>query len=317
MLHVILFILKLIGYLILGIIVLLALMLTAVLLSPFSYQARGKCDKEIKNLDVHGSFTYLFHLISGEINYKKEQFTWKIRIAWIRKSNIAETVDVKKEDVKKSDILQSDNDKILTAMEEKEVEKPIYKPKIVVSETKKEIVQEETTSKKNADIKSKKQKKLNLYERAVSKLRTLRCTVQKVCDKIKLLIQKKNILMAFITEETHVAAFKKLICELKKLLKKCCPKKVEGDICFGFEEPDLTGKVLAVLGMIYPLIGEHLNISPDFEKSVLDGRLFIKGKIRISSIVKMAWNLVWTKNVRTTIGDIRKFSFDEGGVQNG
>ena len=224
---------------------------------------------------------------------------------------------MKKEDVKKSDILQSDNDKILTAMEEREVEKPIYKPKTVVSETKKEIVQEETTSKKNADIKSKKQKKLNLYERAVSKLRTLRCTVQKVCDKIKLLIQKKNILMAFITEETHVAAFKKLICELKKLLKKCCPKKVEGDICFGFEEPDLTGKVLAVLGMIYPLIGEHLNVSPDFEKSVLDGRLFIKGKIRISSIVKMAWNLVWTKNVRTTIGDIRKFSFDEGGVQNG
>ena len=97
MLHVILFILKLIGYLILGIIVLLALMLITVLLSPFCYQARGKCDKEIKNLDVHGSFTYLFHLISGEINYKKEQFTWKIRIAWIQKSNIAETTDVKKE----------------------------------------------------------------------------------------------------------------------------------------------------------------------------------------------------------------------------
>ena len=53
MLHVILFILKLIGYLILGIIVLLALMLITVLLSPFCYQARGKCDKEIKNLDVH------------------------------------------------------------------------------------------------------------------------------------------------------------------------------------------------------------------------------------------------------------------------
>ena len=140
MLHVILFILKLIGYLILGIIVLLALILTAVLLSPFCYQVRGKCNKEIKNLDVHGSFTYLFHLISGEINYKKEQFTWKIRIAWIQKSNITEMVDVKKEDVKKIDIPQSDNDKILTAMEEKEVEQPIHKPKAVVPETKLSLI---------------------------------------------------------------------------------------------------------------------------------------------------------------------------------
>ena len=42
--------------------------------------------------------------------------------AYIQKSNIAETTDVKKENVKKSDVLQSDNDKILTAMEEKEGE---------------------------------------------------------------------------------------------------------------------------------------------------------------------------------------------------
>lgn len=317
MLHVILFILKLIGCLILGIIVLLAIVLAAILLSPFRYQVKGRCDKELKNLDVHGTFSYLFHLIAGKINYEKEELTWEVRVAWIRKSNTAEFMDDKKQGESEVDVQLPEEDKVMTATEAMDTPKEESSVAISEKETKKKETEEKETERKRTEEKTPKKDNDERKSTKETLPRKLMCTIRKVYDKIKSLIRKKDILMAFITDETHMSAFSKFICEIKKWLKKWCPRDVQGNVQFGFEEPDLTGKMLAVLGMIYPFIGEHVSIRPDFETPVLDGDLSVKGKLRLSSIAKMAWNLVWTKNVRTTIRDIMKFSFDEGGTENG
>lgn len=342
MLHVILFILKLIGCLILGIIILIALLIAAILISPFRYQMKGYCDREIKNLEVSGKFSYLFHLIEGKMNYEKEQFIWELKVAWIRKSNAPEVQEDRKfglETETESEEREQEK-KVMTAMETKPnlPEHKKVQEKIVQEETTIDAQKEETmvnTKRENPEKgqnrkESKKQianekkekesqeiKKSSILDKLKSVGQTLMCTIRKVCDKIKSLIRKKEILVTFITEETHMAAWKKVIGEIKKLLKKCCPQDVRGKIRFGFEDPSVTGKLLAAAGIIYPLIGEHVEIYPDFEEVVLDGDLSVKGRVRLSSVAKMAWNLVWNKSVRKTIRDIMKFSFDEGGTGNG
>ena len=314
MLHVILFILKLIGCLILGIIVLIALVIAAILMSPFRYQMKGCCDGEIKNLEVNGKFSYLFHLIAGEVNYEKEQFTWKLKIAWIRKSNTSEVQEDKKSELETE--IESEEraqeEKVMTAMETKSnlPENKKSQEKTIQKETTIGVQKEETAGNTKRENAKKEQRLKSIGQ-------SLMCTIRKVCDKIKSLIRKKEILMTFITDEIHMTAWKKMIDEIKKWLKKWCPRDVTGKICFGFEDPSVTGKVLAVVGMIYSLIGEHVEIYPDFEEVVLAGDLSVKGKVRLSSIAGMAWNLVWNKSVRKTIRDIMKFSFDEGGTGNG
>lgn len=342
MLHVILFILKLIACLILGIIALIALLIAAILMSPFRYQMKGYCDREIKNLEVNGKFSYFFHLIAGKVNYEKEQFTWELKVAWIRKGNAFEVQEDKesKLETETESEERAQKEKVMTAMEAKPdlSEHKKAQEKIVQEETTIDVQKEETavntkredpkkernrkeSKKQIADEKKEKEsqeiKKSSLLDKLKSVGQILMCTIQKVCDKIKSLIQKKEILVTFITEETHMTAWKKVIGEIKKLLKKCCPRDVTGKIRFGFEDPSVTGKVLAATGIIYPLIGEHVEIYPDFEEVVLDGDLSVKGRIRLSSIAKMAWNLVWNKSVRKTIRDIMKFSFNEGGTGNG
>ena len=106
---------------------------------------------------MHGSFYLFVSSDFREINYK--------RAVYLENTYCLDTKKVhyrngrcEKENVKKIDVPQPDNDKILTAMEEKEVEQPIHKPKAVVPETKEEHVQEETTSEKKAEIKSKRKK---------------------------------------------------------------------------------------------------------------------------------------------------------------
>ena len=64
-----------------------------------------------------------------------------------------------------------------------------------------------------------------------------------------------------------------------RLLKFLRPKKLTGNLHFGFEDPSVTGKVLAVLGALYPFYGEHIRINPDFENEIFEGDVLVKGNI--------------------------------------
>ena len=82
MLHIILFILKLIGFLILGILALLLLLTAVFLLAPFVYRAEFSADNSPESIRGSIRFHWLMHLISGHVSYEDGTFTWHIRAAW-------------------------------------------------------------------------------------------------------------------------------------------------------------------------------------------------------------------------------------------
>ena len=131
-------------------------------------------------------------------------------------------------------------------------------------------------------------------------------TFRRFCDKMKALMRKKERLSAFITNETHKSAFHKVLAESRRFLGYLHPKRLEGEIEFGFEDPALTGYTLAWISLIYPMFGEYVEIKTDFHHRILKGHLLAEGKIRILYVLIPAWNLIWDKNVRTTFRHIRK-----------
>ena len=106
--------------------------------------------------------------------------------------------------------------------------------------------------------------------------------------------------MEFLTDEIHRSAFMKCLTELRRLFCFLKPSKCEADLEFGFSDPSVTGYVLAGASLIYPFIGECVEITPNFDEKVL------KGKAMIEIVL---WNLLWNKNIRTTISHIRKLRF--------
>ena len=82
MLHIILFILKIIGFLILGILALLLLLTAVFLLAPFVYRAEFSADNSPESIRGSIRFHWLMHLISGHVSYEDGTFTWHIRAAW-------------------------------------------------------------------------------------------------------------------------------------------------------------------------------------------------------------------------------------------
>lgn len=299
MIHILLLILKMIGVIIAVILGILVLLVCVVIFTPVRYQLDASCDGALDSLKVTGKVTWLLHLFRVDLIYEGRKLTWKIRAAWKRIKSEPEDDSALKEEVK-------DCEKELEEELEKELEELVESG---VEEREKESETSEKGKKASEKKSSQTTEKSGLSEKTEKKHKadTIKCIIQKICDKIKLLSEKKEKIMEAVSDEVHKKAFIKTKNEVFKLLRRWKPKKLKADIHYGFEDPCLTGQVLAGLSVIYPFVGEHLEVEPDFENKVLEGSLQVKGNIRMFPIVCLLWNLVWCREVRKTYFDIKNF----------
>lgn len=323
MLHIILLILKIIGWILLAILGLIVLLICITIFVPLRYQADGSCKGTLESLYGKIKFSWFCHLISGFAVYENGKLDWTIRIAW-KKLRAEEEVAVqaeedfpykeevldKEEVTGKGDVLDKGGlDWKETPKKDKSADKKdAPKEEAVLSPIKGNLPANRKAPSKGQGGFSKLK---DLYQKIIRKIREfyekIKYTIQKFCDTIEALLVKKEKLESFITDEIHKAAFAAGLVEVKRLLRFLKPKKLTVDVHFGFEDPCITGQVLALLSVVYPFIGEHADIQPDFEQKILEGEVMASGKIRFLYIVIIGWNLIWNKNVRTTFRHVRKF----------
>lgn len=309
MLHIIFFILKCIGWFLLAILGLVLLLTCIVLFVPFRYQVQGECTGKLNTLCGKIRFSWLLHLLDGTVAYQDGEADWNIRIAWKRITSDLEAQSIEEDEAPGrdtgSDKEESNAANVIEASEKIPEPKKLETKAQSLKEKKTASKETRTQKEKTVDtaLKIKKEKK----ESRISKIfEKIKYTFKKICGTISSLKEKKDKIMTFLTDEVHQSAFRAALKEVKKLLLRLRPKRLEGRVHYGFEDPSLTGYVLAAASMVYPLFGEQAEIHPDFENKVLEGEVNVTGKIRTIYAVMMGWNLIWNKNVRTTFKHIRK-----------
>lgn len=72
------------------------------------------------------------------------------------------------------------------------------------------------------------------------------------------------------------------------LLRHIRPRKLEGRLHFGTGDPCLTGRILGVFAMFYPLYQKSFILVPDFEQACLEAKLKAKGSARLCWILLFA-----------------------------
>ena len=55
--------------------------------------------------------------------------------------------------------------------------------------------------------------------------------------------------------------------------------------------------------------GENMDLEPDFEKRVLEGSVYVKGRLRTVHMAVFAAKMLLDKNIRSTYHDIREFKW--------
>ena len=303
MLHIILLIFKIIGILLAAILGILVLLLCIVLFVPVKYNVQGDCKGNLETLDAEVKVSWFLHLISAYASYRDQSLEWQVRIGWKKLNSPTDEVpgdeveEVVEEDVERP--LQKIFDFVGDVAEER-VREPLKEPLKEIGST----VQEEAEEVKKDGFRGK----IGAVWRWIkSFFNKLKYTFHKICDSIESLIEKKDHILDFLTDEDHKVAFGRLKKEGFKLLKRLKPKRFHVNVHFGFDDPYRTGQVLAGCSMLYPFIGNNASIRPDFEKKILEGSLTMRGRVKVFYFVALGWNLIWNKEVRKTYRDIRSF----------
>lgn len=317
MLHTLFLILKIIGIILAVILGLVLLVICIVLFVPICYRADLHGSGSAKELTVHAKVSFLFGLIKAVFALENGKTDLSVRIAW-KKLGDSDPVEDKARDrdgempkpekkavMQKSQTIQKEEqqDGTPNRITDKAVEDETEKIEKTEQSAK---IYPESTEKKQRKKKERKEDSdsASKIEQITEKIK---CTYRKFCDKINQITEKKDKISDFLTDETHKNAFLKLKNEAFHLLKILKPKKIQGEITFGFEDPSLTGRILAWISMIYPWIGEHTDITPDFEHRTLSGDLSIRGRLYVITLVVTAIRLILSKAVRRSFKDIRNF----------
>ena len=317
MLHILFLILKIIGIILAVILGLILLVICIVLFVPICYKADLHGSGNARELTVHAKVSWLFGLIKAVFALENGKPDLSVRIAW-KKFGDSEPVEDKAEDraeekpkPEKKAVMQENQtiqkkekqDGTTNQITDKSVENQPEKTEKIEKPAK--------THQEGAEKKQRKKKDRKEDSDSASKIEQItekiKCTYHKFCDKINEITEKKDKISDFLTDETHKKAFLKLKNEAFHLLKKLKPKKIQGEITFGFEDPSLTGRLLAWISMIYPWIGEHTDITPDFEHRTLSGDLSICGRLYVITPVVTAIRLILSNAVRRSFKDIRNF----------
>lgn len=281
MLHILFLILKIIGIILLVIIGIAIALVGIVLFVPVRYRIKAETTESLKGLRLEAKATWLLHLISAFVVYKEKKLDWQVRIAW-KKFRVS---DVESKQEKSSDV----NKKSETMLEQQDT---------LQKQGSEETPREKSEPQDVPEAKPKVKKSVKANKKKVNWFEKIKCTIKSICDKIK---KVKD----YITDETHLKALLRLKNELVFFLKKIKPDKMKGFVRFGLEDPYNTGIVLAVLSVLYPFYGENFEIYPEFEKEILEGDVFIKGRIHFIHLLLIICKIYFDDNVKVAYKNLK------------
>ena len=122
--------------------------------------------------------------------------------------------------------------------------------------------------------------------------------VDEICDKIKRVrLEIRYYRNVYNSNEAKNAIYviKK---RLKKIFSKIIPRRVHADVTFGFDSPDITGKVFGIYTLFAKRFDRTSKVVPDFERKIFEGEIFCKGYFNVWCILWNGLMIILNKNVR-------------------
>lgn len=346
MLHIILLILKIIGIVLLCILGIVLLAILSVLFVPVRYRielSREEGEGE-PPLAAKAKITWLMHLVNILIRYPSDETYVRFRIFVFTLLRIPETPQKTSGSAKRNKTLQKSKSETAHAgamdtKEPKTREKPedeqipeaagkesgIYKeisaerdkniPSVTIQAQKRGetgLPEKEKTDQPEEKTSFLKRlgKKIewikNIFRKIKALIENIQYTIINFCDKIKSVLNQISYYRRLIESDVFQQSLKLCKGELMSVLKSLKPQKFEANLIVGMEDPAATGEILAIWGMLYPFIGEHVNIAGDFENNRMEGYVLLKGKIKVITFVRAAIRIYFNKDIKKLIKLLKK-----------
>lgn len=282
-----LMILKVIGWILLGVLGLLIGVLLLVLFVPVRYRfAVSKYETVRGQIRI----TWLLHMFSAAFTYE-EEFHTDIRFFGR---------NLFREEEEPADAKESIEQGTRETLEH--AGRVIEDPKSI-SETKETVVQETEVEKQTTD-------RIPIYRKIANKVTVF---LKKTKQNMTSVWQKWQDIRSFFENEANQATLKLIWRQIRKILHHLRPVKLQGKVMFGFDDPYTTGQVLSAAAVAYPWYGRSIQIIPCFEDEILEGELQGQGRICLGVLLYQGIRILLDRNFRKLLKQWRR----KGGVQYG
>ena len=287
MLHVILQILAIIGIIFLCILGFSLLLTAVVLFVPIRYRAKGKREGEVLEATVKA--TYLLHLLTVKFAYP-EPGTIAVRLFGIK---IYESARTKAEDKKDIQTEVRAETKSGADTEDRNM-------------SEKENVSENEVPE---DVSKQEKEKKSLIDKIQYTFNTICDKIRNIIEKIKEVFQNISYYKEILTKTENKKLYGRIKERILKVLKSIRPRVIKADLRIGTGSPDTTAYIYGIYGMIMPILGKNvknIHIDLDFENTVYEGEVFLKGRITLFTILVQAVKVALDKQLHVFLKQLKR-----------
>lgn len=321
MLHIIIFILKIIGILLLVILGLILLLVSSVLFVPITYKVRAERKDGV--IQVRAVAGWMFRLLSVHYRLHTSQEPMQLLQGRILGIPVWKPLEPKKEKPKKAEKKSKEKQSKPKQMEAKQLEqkaevkssdkakerlKKDLTPGTAVAsvpQPEPEVSRQEQPQDKQAQTKPPRQsilkKLLYAIRRIYGKITAIGRGLFSLVVKLLHMPEKASETIGTLTDfwnlEENVKARESIWRELKFLWKHSRPRKADLTLHFGFEDPSWTGQCMGVLSILNVWYPGRIFLKPEFEQEIFEGTLYIKGHMMLAVPLLSIFRLWRDENV--------------------
>lgn len=321
MLHIIIFILKIIGILLLVILGLILLLVSSVLFVPITYKVRAERKDGV--IQVRAVAGWMFRLLSVHYRLHTSQEPMQLLQGRILGIPVWKPLEPRKEKPKKAEKKSKEKQSKPKQMEAKQLEqkaevkssdkarerlKKDLTPGTAVAtvpQPEPEVSRQEQPQDKQAQTKPPRQsilkKLLYAIRRIYGKITAIGRGLFSLVVKLLHMPEKASETIGTLTDfwnlEENVKARESIWRELKFLWKHSRPRKADLTLHFGFEDPSWTGQCMGVLSILNVWYPGRIFLKPEFEQEIFEGTLYIKGHMMLAVPLLSIFRLWRDENV--------------------
>lgn len=266
------------------------------------------------------------HIFRGVISYDEELF-YSIKALWFNiyssdveskkekrpKKNTENNTKEKNTKNKHIDAIEDKADNAVSKDKQDGVEKAgleeadCIQKKLSLEKSYDEVKEsdEKSTIEENGKLHTLVNKIKNVYykikafiRRAIDTVKAALNKSQAAADTIK---HKYTEIRNKVTDPENIEFVRFLWTQIKAVMNIIKPAKYNVNIRYGFEDSATTGWVAVRLAVLYGLMGMDVSIIPDFDNSIFEGDIYMKGRFNLYSFLIIAVRLYRNKSFRKLI----------------
>ncbi len=323
--------LKIIGWTILAILLLILAILIIVLATPFRYDI--VVDVKDKNISARVKVHFWLQAVAIVVEFIEKKLNGFLRILFFKKYFLGDKASKKpknegeEEKAKDTEVTEGASETTepdtsekpeeeKTEEEKPEEEKPeeekpeeTEEPEVSVDPEGEKPQSDETSSESTDDVTvDKKEAGEPLDEKVAAIIDKIKTKYNQLMDKYHKIKAKVVSVKGFLDLPCTRHTLKMVIRMLKLELKSVMPRKVKGYLTIGLDDPQLMGKICMYGGVFYPKYSKTFKLTPVFDEEIIDGHIEIKGRIILGALLGHLLRLLFVADLYRTIKAFKRMN---------